>query len=274
MMNNLSAKPRVWRVFCVCLAWSLTFTSIFAQIKPIQPKSVTRAVIVGISDYRNDLITDLRFADRDAQIFADFLASAAGGNVPTENVKVLTNEKATLGQIVSALTWLKDESKAGDKAIIYFSGHGDMETLTGLSFLLAHDASANAYSGGGGFPVFSLQAVISILSTQKNVQVLLITDACRAGKLAGNEVNGVQATAKILSDQFANEVKVLSCQPNEFSLESTAWGGGRGVFSYYLIDGLKGLADNNQDQVVTLLELSRYLEDQVPTATAPHSQIP
>lgn len=246
----------------------------FAQIKPIVPKAATRAVVVGISDYKNEQITDLRFADADAKQFVAFLQSPAGGGIPASQIQLLTNEKATQGQIATALTWLVEESKSGDKAIIYFSGHGDMESLTGLSFLLAYDASANAYSGGGGFPVIFLQSIITRLSTQKQVQVLLVTDACRSGKLAGNEINGAQATTKILSDQFANEVKILSCQPNEFSLESTSWGGGRGVFSYYLIDGLKGLADNNQDQNVTLLELSRYLEDQVPTATAPHSQIP
>jgi tetratricopeptide (TPR) repeat protein len=245
-----------------------------AQIKPIAPKGTTRAVVVGISNYQNEQISDLRFADADAKAFAAYLQSDAGGRLPPDNLRLLTNEQATQGQLAAAFTWLADASQAGDKAIIYFSGHGDMETLTGLSFLLAHDASAAAYSGGGSFPVVFLQAIITRLSTQKQVQVLLVTDACRAGKLAGSEINGTQATAKILSDQFANEAKILSCQPNEFSLEGAQWGGGRGVFSYYLLDGLRGLADHNRDQSVTLLEIGRYLEDKVPAAAAPHTQIP
>lgn len=250
------------------------FHLVHAQIKPITPKGITRAVIVGISNYQNDQITDLRFADADARAFAAYLQSDAGGKVPAENLRLLTNEQATQGQLAAAFTWLADASQTGDKALIYFSGHGDMETLTGLSFLLAYDASASAYSGGGSFPVIFLQSIITRLSTQKQVQVTLITDACHAGKLAGNEIHGTQATAKILSDQFANEVKILSCQPNEFSQEGPQWGGGRGVFSYFLLDGLRGLADNNHDQSVSLLEIGRFLEDKVPAAVSPESQIP
>lgn len=268
---RFSDLEHVW-TFILLLLFSVTIAD--AQIKPIVPQGVTRAVVIGISNYQNDQITDLRFADKDARAFADYLLSDAGGKLSIDNLRFLANEQATQGQIASAFTWLSEASQAGDKAIIYFSGHGDMETLTGLSFLLAHDASATAYSGGGSFPVVFLQAIITRLTTQKQVQVILITDACRAGKLAGNEINGAQATAKLLSDQFANEVKILSCQPNEFSMESPQWGGGRGVFSYFLLDGLRGLADQNRDQTVSLLEIGRFLEDKVPAAVAPQSQIP
>jgi tetratricopeptide (TPR) repeat protein len=130
------------------------------------------------------------------------------------------------------------------------------------------------YMAGGAFPIFYLQSIIQTLSTKKNVQVVVIADACRSGKLAGSEIGGAQATAKILSDQFANEVKILSCQPNESSVEGPGWNGGHGVFTYFLIDGLTGLADRNDDNSVTLLEIQRFLEDNVPPATAPKSQIP
>ncbi len=102
----------------------------------------------------------------------------------------------------------------------------------------------------------------------------MITDACRAGKLAGSGINGTQVTAQQLSQQFANEIKILSCQPDEFSLEGEQWGGGRGCFSYHLEDALYGFADSNNDQSVDLLELRRYLEDRVRTEAEPLSQVP
>lgn len=103
---------------------------------------------------------------------------------------------------------------------------------------------------------------------------MVFTDACHAGKLAGSTIGGAVATAENLARQFANEVKILSCQPNEFSVEGVQWGGGRGVFSWHLLDGLTGLADRNTDGAVNLMEIGRYLEDQVPAETAPLSQIP
>ncbi|HRF41611.1 MAG TPA: caspase family protein [Saprospiraceae bacterium] len=247
------------------------------QLKPlIPPQGTTRAVIVGVSEYSNERIPRLQFAHADADAFARFLRSEAGGAVPENQIKLLTNRQATQGQMAAALTWLLEESKEGDMALIFFSGHGDMETQTVMNhgFLLTHDAPASTYMAGGAFPVFYLQSIVQTLSTQRKAQVALITDACHAGKLAGSANRGAQATAQLLAEQFANEARLLSCQPDEFSAEGAQWGGGHGVFTYFLLDGLTGLADANQDQTVTLLELQRFLEDQVPAAVAPASQIP
>jgi tetratricopeptide (TPR) repeat protein len=235
----------------------------------------TRAVVIGISDYQDVGIPDLRFAVRDAQAFAVFLQSKAGSSLPPENIKLLLDEQATTGNLVAAFGWLIDETKPGDQCIIYFSGHGDVETKTrsNLGFLLTWNSPPRAYIAGA-YAVFFLQEVVITLSLSNKAKVLLITDACRAGKLAGNPIGGAQLTNANLATQFANEIKILSCQPNEFSLEGEQWGGGRGVFSYYLTEGLYGLADNNGDAAVTVLEIGRYLEDKVPEETAPLTQNP
>jgi len=235
---------------------------------------ITRAVIIGISDYQNEKIPDLQYADKDALAFKDYLQSQAGGNLPETNIKLLTNENATMGKMAMALEWLMEVSEKGDKAIIYFSGHGDVEKKTAMQhgFLLTHDSPANVYMAGA-FPIFYLQSIIATLSG-KAVQTTMITDACRAGKLAGNSANGTQVTNNALAQQFANEVKILSCQPNEFSVEGEQWGQGRGCFSYHLINGLKGLADKNGDAIVSLKEIERYLEDKVAEEVAPQQQNP
>ncbi len=191
--------------------------------------STTRAVVIGISDYQNNEIPDLRFANRDAESFGQYLRSAAGGGLDEDHLKLLTNERATTAQFAAALDWLIDESKEGDKVIIYFSGHGDVErkTRTQLGFLLTWDSPPKMYIAGA-FPIFYLQEVVSTLSLENKAKVILITDACRSGKLAGGNVNGSQLTNANLSRQFANEIKIMSCQPNEYSIEGEQWGGGRG----------------------------------------------
>ena len=248
----------------------------FAQIKSMVKKGTTRALVVGISDYQNKNIPDLNYAHIDAQEFADFLKTPGGGNLKEEHLTLLINDQATHGQIISALTGLLDESQKGDKVIIYFSGHGDVETKTmnQHGFLLAYNAPAMTYMIGGTVPVFFLQSIIETLSIQKEVQVILVSDACRAGKLAGNEIGGTQATASVMAKQFANEIKILSCQANEFSLEGKQWGSGRGAFSYHLIDGLHGFADKNKNGAINLLEVEQYLQNIIPNEVAPHQQIP
>ncbi len=281
-MNAASIRMR----FQAWLVLQLLMGSLFGQnTKGVAPSSGdlrpvtfgnTWALVAGISDYQNPEIPDLQFAHVDAQAYIDFLKSPAGGNVPEANIRGLINEKATAGQFASALDWLIDKAKEGDQVIIYFSGHGDVEkkTITNPGFLLCWDAPSRVYMGGGTFGLAYLQEVVATLSAQTKARVLVITDACHSGKLAGSEIGGTQATASNLAKQFANEVKLMSCQANELALEGPQWGGGRGVFSYHLLKGLTGLADFNQDGAVSLFEIERYLADKIPPEVAPKSQIP
>ena len=203
------------------------------------PKN-TYAVVVGISDYQDKDIPDLRFADKDAEAFANFLRSPAGGSLDGDHLKVLTNKDATMGQFAAALDWLWEVSKEGDLAIIYFSGHGDVEkkSITQPGYLLCWDAPSRVYMGGGAFALPMFQDVVTTLSAQNKAKVVVITDACRSGKLAGSSVGGTQVTGSNLARQYANEIKILSCQPEEYSIEGEQWGGGRGAFSYNLVNAL------------------------------------
>ena len=255
---------------------------LFAQQKGATPISnspttniqTTRAVVIGISDYQEPLIPDLKYADRDAEAFAAWLRSPAGGNIPEANIFLHTNETATNAQMIMSLDWLIEESQAGDRAFIYFSGHGDVERVTKFNngYLLGYDSPPAVY-GAGAFAVNYLKDIIATLS-DNGVQVFLITDACRAGKLAGSNANGTQVTATRMSQQFANEIKILSCQPDEFSIEGEQWGGGRGCFSFHLENALYGFADKNEDAEINLMELRNYLENNVSAEADPNSQFP
>lgn len=269
---------------CISTLLIVLFTiSLFGQEKGITPiiktdvvNGNTYAVVVGISDYQDEGIPDLNYADDDALAFAGFLQSVAGGSLDEDHLKVLINEEATVAQFAIALDWLWEIVKENDKVIIYFSGHGDVErkSLTQPGFLLCWDAPAKVYMAGGTFALPMLQEVISTLSVQNKAKVIVITDACRSGKLSGNSVGGAQITGANLAKQYSNEIKILSCQPEEYSIEGKQWGGGRGAFSYHLINGLMGLADNNENGQVSLKEIGRYLEDRVTEEVAPLSQNP
>jgi tetratricopeptide (TPR) repeat protein len=257
-------------LFFLCIIQPL-----FAQQININPGS-TYAVVVGISDYQDEEIPDLLFADKDAEAFANFLRSPAGGALDEDHLKVLVNKEATGAQIARTLDWLIDEAQEGDKIIIYFSGHGDVEAkrISQPGYLLGWDSPSQVYAAGGAMNIRDLQDIVSTLSVYNKAKVTLITDACRSGKLSGSDINGAQLTSQNLSRQFKNETKILSCQANEYSIEGEQWGGGRGAFSYHLVDGLYGLADSNGDLAVSLMEIGRYLQDRVTNEVAPQSQIP
>ena len=224
------------------------------------------AVVIGVSDYQDEKITDLAFANRDAEAFAEFLRSPAGG-FPARRVRVLTDTAATLAAIQAALAWQLTSAQEGALAVLYFAGHGDVETREGdrQGYLLAHDTPKNNYSLLA-LGVDYLNRHIAQLS-EKGGRMVVITDACRSGTLAGNSVDGRRATTAQLSRSLNNEVKILSCQPNELAQEDRRWGGGRGAFSYYLIEGLRGAADRDQNLAVDLFELESYLQREVRQTT-------
>ncbi len=235
----------------------------------------TYAVVFGVSDYQSPKIPDLQYADKDALAFVEWLKSSEGLQISEDNIKLYTNETATTAQLDVALDWLLEKCKTGDKAFFYFSGHGDAEnsTRSKRGFLLCYDSPPNNYAAGA-YGLIYFQDKISTLSLENNAKVIVILDACRAGKLAGSQNGGTQATAAELAQQYGNEIKLLSCQPDENSIEGRQWGNGRGVFSYYLTDGLYGLADGNKDDTISLLELGRYLQDKIRFDIDPIPQTP
>ncbi len=225
-----------------------------------QSESNTYALVVGISEYQNPVIPALRFAHRDAQVFANFLQSEAGGSVPSSNITLLLNERATFTAIYDAMYQLLEIAQKNDRVFLYFSGHGDVEnrTVVNLGYLLSYNTPPNNYINHA----VRLEDVNFFANTlsSKNVKVILITDACRSGKLAGDGIGGRRLVGEQLQKVQNNEVRLASCGPDELSAEHEAWGGGRGVFSYYLVLGLQGLADHSGRRGVNISELKDYLK--------------
>lgn len=241
-----------------------------AQLFNAEEEGATWAVVYGISEYQE--VPSLKYADKDAQEFAKYLTDYA--KVPSANIRLKVNKEATTGNIWTDLAWLKEKSQKGDRAIIYFSGHGSKETETslGMGFLLTYNSPKANYPNGA-FGIQYLKAMVNDIS-QKGATVLLITDACRSGMVNENQLQGMDAATASLQEQFVNEIKILSCEPGQLSWEDARWGGGRSVFSYKLIEGLTGAADTDKNGQITLLEIENYLEASVPREVAPKKQLP
>ena len=250
---------RLLPVFFICLLLSRNlFSQSTIDIKPDHPK--VYALVVGISKYLQKDIPELQFSDRDAKVFADYLKSKAGGSVPAENIQLLVNDQATTSAVYDAIYWLKNSCKKDDIVFFYFSGHGDLETTTMFNngFFICYDSPPNNYVKLS-LSVDYLNDIANTLSAQVNANVVLITDACHSGKLAGKN-KGANLVGEQLRATTSKEIRITACTTDQLSNENEEWGGGRGVFSYYLTYGLKGLADNDRDGIVTVEEIKKYLD--------------
>ena len=90
----------------------------------IQPNASAKrwALLVGINDYVNPEIRDLRGCERDVSLMAEALKRFG---FTTEDMKILLSRNATRHAILSAFEeWLIKKPKPGDVVVFYFSGHG------------------------------------------------------------------------------------------------------------------------------------------------------
>ncbi|MEI7736974.1 MAG: caspase family protein, partial [Ferruginibacter sp.] len=233
--------------------------SCFAQTNT-KPINSSYALVVGISKYGNG-IPSLQFANRDAKVFADFLKSKAGGSVPPENIRFLQDSAASSGAVYVGLYWLTKVAKENDLVYIYFSGHGDIdgELIQKNGYLLCYNTPPSEYINFA-LSVSNLNEYANTLSAAKKANVVIITDACHSDKISSAENRGPLLAGLLGKETEKKEVRISSSAADELSNENEAWGGGRGVFSYYLVNGLKGLADKSNDGLVTLKEIKSYME--------------
>jgi uncharacterized caspase-like protein len=241
----------------------------------LQAQNVSQrwAVIVGISTYQDSRIPSLRYASADAQSFCQWLTSSDGGRVPPSHVKLLINQEATGRNIKQALfVWLKQAIEE-DLVIIFFAGHGSPESpdYPNNLFLLPHDAQYDNIATTG-FPMWDVETALKRFVQAKKVVVM--ADACHAGGVGqafdiarranrAIHVNPISSGLHNLS-RIGDGVCIISgSDDKQFSQESQDWGGGHGVFTYFLLEGLNGQADYNMDNRVTLGELIPYISEQV-----------
>ncbi|MEI6765735.1 MAG: tetratricopeptide repeat protein [Bacteroidota bacterium] len=239
--------------------------------KDKEKSGFTRAVVVGVSEYPNlPENRQLQFADDDALLFYALLKRLYPAK-DNENIRLILNAEASAVQIKETISELIDESSGGDRLIIYFAGHGDVFSDSAKriddAFLLCHGASTDAdYSISDAVSMMDLHKLIAS-GLEKNISVLLVTDACRSGKYATSQT-GAYATARVLSEKWDKISRIASCQANESSYEDPQWGGGHGAFTYFLIDGMAGAADEMGDSLVDFSELEFYVKKSVRMATA------
>ncbi|RYG17188.1 MAG: caspase family protein [Chitinophagaceae bacterium] len=155
-----------------------------ARNNPLKGDSGQRkaALVVGISNYSSKNLA-LKYANKDATLMFDYLVGAR--KFPKENIFLLPDTMATSGRIYNSIHDLMKWLAPGDELVLYFAGHGDVQTVADFdeAFFLAWDASdsRNYYGTAGTLKLADLDNYTSRLAAVKKVKVSLIMDACHAG---------------------------------------------------------------------------------------------
>lgn len=231
------------------------------------------AVVIGVSQYSDSRIPSLRYGAADAKSFYDWLVDKNGGRYAPSQVKLLTDKDATNERIRDALfNWLR-QAIAEDIVTIYFAGHGspDSPDTPDNLYLLPHDAQYDRITTTA-FPMWDIETALKRFIKAK--RVVVIADACHSGgvgqqfdiarrNVSDPKQNSISRGMQNLSTISSGIAVISASDDSQFSAEGEQFGGGHGVFTWYLLNGLQGQADYNNDKQVTLGELIPYLSENV-----------
>lgn len=220
------------------------------------------AVIVGVGRYEH--MPYLRYTDDDAYRFYSFLKSPSGGALENNQVQVLIDEDATRDNILRTMRTTLHKADENDVVMFYFSGHG----LEGSFIPSDYDGWNNRLYH---------EEIKKIMEDSRAKHKLVIGDACHSGSLTDISDSDflaaktpVHATLKKYYQAFENTeggmAFMMSSKSEEVSLED---GGLRsGIFSHFMIQGLNGKADLNDDKIISVKELYNYVYRKVRSYTA------
>jgi uncharacterized caspase-like protein len=221
-------------------------------------------VVVGVAAYRH--IPGLNYTDDDAYRMYAFYKSPEGGSLPDGQVRVLIDEDATRSNVMKAMKDVYSQATKSDAIIFFFSGHGAKEAFLTQEY-------GGTSEGGKGLLMHS--EIQSLFDQSPARYKYIIADACHSGSWAQQGVKSAAVTEQQYYQAFeqsgGGSVLLLSSMGNEYSIENS--GIRQGVFSHFLIRGLKGEADANNDRVVSVTELFNFVETNVVQSTN-HRQTP
>jgi len=229
------------------------------------------AAVIGISDYQSPVIRQLRYADRDAEAFYQYLITpldSGGRGVSQANIRRLINKDATRSNIVEAIKDFMKNAIEEDIVIIFFAGHGVPDPFRpDVPYLLAYDSDVTRPAATA---VEMKEIHAAIRDYIKAKKVIVFADACHSAGISGDVAERGQHNGELVNKfleeiaKAGNSVLTFSAsEANEFSQESPLWGGGHGAFTYYLLEGLKGKANTDSDPIVRLGELVDYVNQNV-----------
>jgi tetratricopeptide (TPR) repeat protein len=220
------------------------------------------ALVVGISKYAHlPQNAQLQFPDSDAESIYTVLISPEGGQFPAENVHKLINSQATLENIRHELeVWLPSVTHPDDRVVVYFAGHGFV--ANGTAYIAPYDIDLNNIAS----TAYPMETLGKDIGTHINGKwKVLITDSCHSGAITPEaDRSTVNHT---LLDLDKSLFSITASRDREQSFESDKWGGGHGIFTYYVVKGLEGEADTNGDGIVSADELAEYVHTNVRDAT-------
>ncbi len=198
-----------------------------------------RALIIGINKYKDKYIPSLTTARKDAEETAKLLEERYGFQT-----KLLLDDKATQEAVFKALRELAESTEENDSVLIYYAGHGELDTVYNDGWWIPSDAKF-------GKPLTYLDntQMQKAIRSMKARHVLLISDSCYSGTLFGQET---RAMPPVINERYYlslyNEKSRWGMTSGNKEPVQDDGTGDHSIFAYQL---LKALRENEKPFIST-----------------------
>ncbi len=227
--------------------------------KSAQPNSV--GIAIGVGAFRDPAVPAVRFAAHDAEVMGGYFKTVLG--VPPQKVKVLSDAKALKDDLIEVFEqWLPKQGGPQATVYIYLSGRAVVDQETGVVSLLPYDGTRAAASR-----TFSLARLQRALTKASVKQAVLMLDLSLEPS-SGSDPGRVVPPRWTQQDSGGEPDRIMLMIGNPGMQEAQAYQPGQhGLFTYFLLKGLRGAADLDKSGNVLTGELCAYVHGQVSAVT-------
>jgi hypothetical protein len=226
--------------------------------KPFALSKQTRTLVIaiGVGRFRDEGVPTVKYADRDAEVTAGYLRAIGG--IPSDRVHVLVDKFALKADLAETFDeWLPKRVDATTVVYVYFAGRALVDGTSGSVSLVPYDgtiASPNRL-----YPVRHIQEVLARLPIQRAILMFEVSLDPSPGSDPGSTPH-----ADWGDGAEDDRDDVMWMVGNRNLQEAHAYEQGKhGLFTYYLLRGLQGLADADRDGTVVAGELCTYARGEV-----------
>jgi len=242
--------------------------------KPDKPRARSYALVIGIEDYKDINLGQAHFAERDAKEVYKILTEAPIGKLSRENVELLPSKDTEVTNLGRAITRLFRRVTPLDTVFLYFSGHGKSADTGGYllprNFEDTEDVDMDTEA-------YSFSSLNRHLRVRRPRNFFFLFDCCFSGKALeqidlnydlyyrggksqqfGSQKDYVKQCENDREEEQQCRMVFCSCLADEEAAGISNFG--HGIFTNFLIEGLKGEADHNCDGCVDVDELVTYVK--------------
>ena len=217
-------------------------------------------LIIGIQKYAH--LPSVNYAEKDALIMREYYRRIL--RIPEENIIMLIGSDATRARMQGYLEKYIPSNVGSDTTLyVYFAGHGAHGIETGDPYLIPYDGDTRFIEQTG----YKLKKLYQDLKEMEIRQSYVFLDSCFSGtasRAAEMLTEGIRPALLNVKDVELLDDSIIALSASSKGQTSLAYPDvEHGLFTYYLLRALKGEADADDDQWISIKEVYDYVSRHV-----------